>query len=284
MHDLFEGYALGFAQLWASGAALRADMATPLPLPALAPDAPVCMVFSPHPDDEAVAGALPYRLRREGWRVANVAVTLGSNVPRRPARWQELQDCCAFLGFDLLSATGEHQHGMERIAPATATAEPAHWEACVAQVAELLRTHRPRVVVCPHDDDGHPAHIGTHLLVMEALRRMPPDFEARLAFSEYWNTQSRPGLMVELGAPEVGALMGALSQHVGEVARNPYHLGLPAWFMDSVRRGTERVGGAGAAAAPFVFASLYGWQQWADGTARPLAPASWALQQPLPGV
>ena len=284
MQDLFEGYALGFAQLYASGGALRGDMAVPANLPVPAADAPVCMVFSPHPDDEAVSGALPYRLRLDGWRVINVAVSLGSNVARRAARWRELQHCCAFLGFDLVSATGEHEHGMERIAPQTQLTDAAHWGSCVEQVAALLRQHQPRVVVCPHDDDGHPVHIGSHLLVMDALRGMERGFSAHLAFSEYWNTQSRPGLMVELGTAEVGALMGALSQHVGEVSRNPYHLGLPAWFIDGVRRGTERVGAAGAAAPDFVFASLYGWQRWADGALQALPPVHWPLRQPLPGV
>lgn len=284
MQDLFEGYALGFGQLRASGDALRDDMAVPATLPVPATDAPLCVVFSPHPDDEAVSGALPYRLRLDGWRVVNVAVSLGSNVARREARWVELQRCCAFLGFDLVSATGEHVRGMERIAPQTSMAEPAHWQACVAQVAALLRRYQPRVVVCPHDDDGHPVHIGSHLLVMDALRGMDRDFATWLAFSEYWNTQSRPGLMVELGTAEVGALMGALSQHVGEVSRNPYHLGLPAWFMDAVRRGTERVGVAGAAAPPFMFASLYGWKRWADGALQTVPPVHWPLKQTLPGV
>ena len=32
-------------------------------------DAPVCLVFSPHPDDEALVGGLPLRLRAAGWRV-----------------------------------------------------------------------------------------------------------------------------------------------------------------------------------------------------------------------
>jgi hypothetical protein len=45
--------------------------------------------------------------------------------------------------------------------------------------------------------------------------------------------------------------------HAGEVARNPYHLTLPAWMMDNVRRGSELVSGPGAAAPGFAFAALY---------------------------
>ena len=54
--------------------------------------------------------------------------------------------------------------------------------------------------------------------------------------------------MVESSAADVADLMAALSLHVGEVARNPYHLRLPAWMIDNVRRGAELVGGQGGAA------------------------------------
>ena len=54
---------------------------------AVASDAPVALIFSPHPDDECINGGLALRLRREaGMRVVNVAVTLGSNEARRAGR------------------------------------------------------------------------------------------------------------------------------------------------------------------------------------------------------
>jgi hypothetical protein len=60
-------------------------------------------------------------------------------------------------------------------------------------------------------------------------------------------------------------LGAALSLHSGEVARNPYHLRLPAWMMDNVRRGTELIGGQGASAPRFGFATLYRLRGWKDG-------------------
>ena len=59
--------------------------------------------------------------------------------------------------------------------------------------------------------------------------------------------------------------MAATSFHVGEVKRNPYHLSLPAWMMDNVRRGAELVGGQGGAAPDFTFAALYRLQKWSGG-------------------
>jgi len=52
-------------------------------------------------------------------------------------------------------------------------------------------------------------------------------------------------------------LMAALSFHVGEVKRNPYHLRFPGRLIDKVRLGSEVVGGQGGPAYPFPFAELY---------------------------
>ena len=57
-------------------------------------------------------------------------------------------------------------------------------------------------------------------------------------------------------------MITATTFHVGEVKRNPYHLLLPAWMMDNVRRGAELVGGQGAAAPDFTFAALYRLRKW----------------------
>ena len=158
MRNALADYVRAFDGLLRSARAadMRAAAAAPL-APALSA-APVCLVFSPHPDDEAIAGALPWRLRSQaGWRVINVAVTLGSNDARRAARWQEARACCDYLSFELCSASGETQFGMERIAPTTERSEPGHWAACVQKIAALLGQYQPRVIVCPHADDGHPA-------------------------------------------------------------------------------------------------------------------------------
>jgi hypothetical protein len=73
-----------------------------------------------------------------------------------------------------------------------------------------------------------------------------------------------PNLTVEFGPQDLGDMMAALSFHVGEVQRNPYHLLVPAWMQDNVRRGGELVGGQGGAAPDFTFATLYRLRRWAD--------------------
>jgi hypothetical protein len=68
--------------------------------------------------------------------------------------------------------------------------------------------------------------------------------------------------MVEVSAADLADLIAALTFHVGEVRRNPYHLTLPAWMVDNVRRGGEVVGGQGGAAPDFTFATLYRLRRW----------------------
>jgi hypothetical protein len=68
--------------------------------------------------------------------------------------------------------------------------------------------------------------------------------------------------MVELNSDDVADMIAATTFHVGEVQRNPYHLSLPAWLMDNVRRGAEVAGGQGGAAPDFAFAALYRLRKW----------------------
>jgi len=226
-------------------------------------DAPIALILSPHPDDECITGGLALRLMHEsGMRVINVAVTLGSNKDRRPARLRELKNACAWLGFDLeLAKPG----GLDKINPQTRAEKPKDWNAAAKNIAAILTKHQPRAIFFPHESDWHPAHIGTHLLVMDALKTLPRNFKAALIETEFWGQMPSPNLLVESSAEDVADLVAALSFHAGEMRRNPYHLRLPAWLQDNVRRGAELAGGAGSVAPNFTFATIYRLHRWKNG-------------------
>lgn len=212
-----------------------------------------CLVFSPHPDDECIVGGLPLRLRQEaGWRVSNVAVTLGSNPERRASRRAELQDACAVLGFECLLAGAD---GLTDVRADTAARDPALWQQHVEGIAALLARHRPALVLAPHALDDNPSHRGVYRLVAEALAAARLD--TVLAHTEFWSTQAGPNALVQTGIADTARLIAALERHTGEIARNPYHLRLPAFLADAVRRGGELVLGAGEAPPDFAFATLY---------------------------
>jgi LmbE family N-acetylglucosaminyl deacetylase len=230
-----------------------------------APDtaAPAGLIFSPHPDDECLVGGLALRLQREaGLRMINVAVTQGSSRARQAERFQELSDACGWLGFGLEQTA---PNGLEKITVKTRQQEPGHWAAAVQIIAALLARHQPRVIFFPHAGDWNGTHVGTHYLVMDALKAMPRQFETLMVQTEFWGAMAAPNLMVELSVEDLADMLAALSFHVGEVKRNPYHLRLPGWMQDNVRRGAELVGGQGGAAPDFMFATLYRVSQWSQG-------------------
>jgi LmbE family N-acetylglucosaminyl deacetylase len=231
--------------------------------PPLPPAAPRALIFSPHPDDECIIGGLPLRMLREaGVRVVNVAVTQGSRKERQAGRWAELTAACHYLGFDLVETV---PGGLEKVNTRTRQQEAGHWENSVAVIAAILARERPRVIFFPHDTDWNSTHVGTHHLVVDALARQPADFTCTAIETEFWGAMASPNLMVESAPDDVAEMMTALSFHVGEVERNPYHLLLPAWMQDNVRRGGELVGGQGGAAPDFSFCTLYRLREWRDG-------------------
>ncbi len=206
------------------------------------------LLFSPHPDDECITGLLPLRLMREaGKRIVNIPVTYGSNQERQLGRAAELEAACGFLGWEIFRGV----EGFQSLE--------------VSDVINILEKFQPEIVFVPHSKDWNSRHISTHFLVMDALKQMKNDFSCLVVETEYWGAMDAPNLMVEADAQLVADQVAAISLHVGEVARNPYHLLLPAWMQDNVRRGGELVGGQGGAVPDFSFATLYRLRRWENG-------------------
>ena len=203
------------------------------------------LLFMPHPDDECIIGLLPLRLMQEaGMQIINIPVTFGSDPDRQAEREKELTDACGYLGWEL----HKEQEGTRSLE--------------VSDVVAVLTKFQPDVIFFPHDQDWNSRHISTHHLVMDGLSQMPEDFRCRLVETEFWGAMEDPNLMVEGSCEQVADLVAATSLHVEEVARNPYHLRLPAWMQDNVRRGGELIGGQGQAAPEFSFATLYRLREW----------------------
>jgi LmbE family N-acetylglucosaminyl deacetylase len=248
-----------FADLVAEGKSLPLGGFPPTQHPTRATDAPTALFFAPHPDDETILGGLALRLLREAkWNVIDVAVTMGSLKERKAGRWQELQHACQFLGFGLESTAAL---GFDAVRPATRAHDPAGWSRMVEVIAALLEKHRPKVIFLPHELDWNSTHVGVHFLILDALKAAP-GVSCHLIETEFWGQMQTPNLMVEYTADTVADLVAATSFHVGEVQRNPYHVLIPAWMLDNVRRGAELVGGQGGAAPAFLFAQLLRLRRW----------------------
>jgi LmbE family N-acetylglucosaminyl deacetylase len=252
-----------FQKLVKKGQSLKAGKISLGARQRIPPNATTVLIFSPHPDDECITGGLALRLLREAkWNVVNVAVTLGSKCARQAARRRELHNACAALGFGLI-VPGER--GLKQVNPGSRAKNPARWRAAVKTIAGILAEQKPRVIFLPHENDVHPAHAGTHWLVLNALKTLPRSFACFVVETEFWGQMTEPNLLVEIGAVDLADLIAALSEHVGEVKRNAYHARLPAWMLDNVRRGAELVGGRGAKAPDFTFGTIYRLRKWSRG-------------------
>jgi N-acetylglucosamine malate deacetylase 1 len=257
----YRAFVDGFVRLLTEDRAIGATGLARPERPLVPADAPKALIFAPHPDDEVLIGGLPLRLLRElKMNVVNVAVTLGSRVDRQAERWQELKNCCEYIGFGLVS-TGKR--GLEGLNLAAREKDPRGWASSVEVIARILAEHQPAVIFFPHDDDWNKTHRGVHQLLVEALGSS--GLACLTVETEFWGAMDTPNLMVESSAADVADLVAAISLHVGEVARNPYHLRHPAWMVDNVRRGAELVGGQGGKAPAFPFATLYRLRRWENG-------------------
>ncbi len=261
----------GYAQLMREGKKVQLGGIPAAHRPATKTDTPKVLLFAPHPDDECIIGGVALRMLRElGSKVVNVAVTQGSNKGRQEPRLIELRAACQFLGFDLRTT---QPGGLEKISPKGKESDAANWSRSVGIIAGILEEERPGVVMFPHDADWNGTHIGTHHLVVEAMRMLGSRFSTMVIETEFWAAMGSPNLMVEISETDAADLVAAISFHVGEVQRNPYHLTLPAWLQDNVRRGGEIVGGQGGAAPDYTFATLYRLRRWADGAFQNVLPA-----------
>ena len=63
------------------------------------------------------------------------------------------------------------------------------------------------------------------------------------------------------------------SSDLGEVSRNPFHLTVPGWLIDNVRRGGEFVGTSGGNVPDYTFAAIYNVMQWRDGALQTAWPS-----------
>jgi LmbE family N-acetylglucosaminyl deacetylase len=263
----YKGWVDGFVAALQTGEAIGTALGGEPRFIAHRPGAPKVLIFAPHPDDEMITGALPLRLLQERrCTVIDVAVTLGSRPDRRAARLRELEVSCASIGFGLIAPD---RAGLERINLAGRAEDPRGWGIAVNILVGVLAAQQPDIVFLPHAHDWNATHIGTHHVVLDAMRLLP-NLVCRVVEVEFWGAMAAPNLMIESTPTDVAALVAALSLHVGEVARNPYHLRLPAWMMDNVRRGAELVGGQGGAAPRFPFATLYRLRGWKNGAFREL--------------
>jgi len=174
----------------------------------------IALHFSPHPDDELIgAPATLMALRDVGWRIVNVACSLG-RAGQRGRREAELREACRRAGFALRIPSD--RVGLSRI---DERAEAAEGLAALAR-AEIAGSN-PRIVLSPSPHDRHPGHELVGRAVRDALRGGPIPAPAWWMWG-LWDALPLPTLGTAFGAHRLEEALAALSAHRGELQRNDY--------------------------------------------------------------
>lgn len=169
------------------------------------PPIPAVLLLSPHPDDELLGcPAHLFALRDAGWRIVNVALTLGAKAEERPRRHRELEAACEQARFELVLAP-------DGLLDDAAAAAPF-----VAQLAERTGT---RVLAAPSPHDDHPRHEAAGRLALACLRE---GAAPRLWLWGLWADVALPTSLCVYDAERLSDIEQALVCHGGELERNDY--------------------------------------------------------------
>ena len=226
------------------------------------------VAVSPHPDDEILgAGATLVLLASAGWRVVNLACSLGRPADHQRRR-DELLEATRRVGFETVI--------MDPPAALSSGDDLAHAECVVADTVEALAAEvDANLIVSPHPHDGHHGHEAVGRGVRRALSS---DSMRGLTWWMWglWAELPTPTLYVPFGEETLATVAHGLDAHAGENARNDYRRLLAARATAATVLGSDRVFGFGAAQAdPAPYADLltervYNGALWRSGSPRKL--------------
>lgn len=155
------------------------------------------LAFSPHPDDVEIGAAGTLALHcRLGYEVVVCDLTQGemSTNGDPKCRAGEARAAAHLIGLAAREALGFQDRGLEPTPDR------------IRGVAEVIRRHRPRLVLAPHEEDRHPDHGAAARLVREAVFSAglvrygaagPPHRTARVV-SYFVNARPAPDFVVDV--------------------------------------------------------------------------------------
>jgi LmbE family N-acetylglucosaminyl deacetylase len=198
------------------------------------------LVLSPHPDDELLGcPAHLFALRDAGWRIVNLALSLGE-ADQQARRQRELEQACRLAGFELIV-------GPPELRPPAPGAGQAALQQAAERVLELARSLAAALLVAPSPHDDHPAHERTGRLAVAAARA---GAAPRLWLWGLWADLACPNSLCVFDEGRLEEIDRALSAHTGELARNDYGRLLRARAEAAAVLLPERVFGHGSAGLP----------------------------------
>jgi len=232
---------------------------------------PTVLHVAPHPDDELLgAPATLFALRDRGWRVVNLACSLGrpDDAERRRA---ELAEACRRAGFELVIPA--------EFAPIGRTDDLDLARALISQeIRRTLKRTRAALLIGPSAEDGHHGHEVVGRAIEDAVGERP----VRVMFWGLWRDLATPNLLVPFGEDRLTEIVSALGAHQGELERNRFDRLLEGRARANAVLGPERVFGYGSAGIDEPFAELLQDVTWSPGRGwRPEPPRIFDPSAPL---
>jgi LmbE family N-acetylglucosaminyl deacetylase len=228
---------------------------------------------SPHPDDELLgAPAALMALRDAGWRVVNLACSLGRPADRARRR-AELVEACRLAGFELLIPEG--------LPPIGASDDLALAQrALSAAIATALDDLQAGLIVGPSPHDGHHGHEVVGRAIRDGVEARAEPVHAM--FWGLWADLPLPNVIAPFGDERLAEIQRALGAHAGELARNRLDRLVTSRAVAAAVLGPERVFGFGVSGTDSDYAELLTDVAWspADGW-RLTAPRELDAAHPL---
>ena len=236
----------------------------------------VALHIAPHPDDELIgAPATLMALRDAGWRIVNLACSLGRPEQQR-RREAELREACRRARFEL-RLPGEPIDISAGCNRDTARAQVA------ATGAEAIDELKPDLVVSPGPGDRHHGHQVVCEGVGDAIAGNEGS-EPRWWMWALWGSLPQPTLGVRFGEQRMSEVLHSLDAHRGELAGTDYRRAIKARAELNAALAPEHLfgfgsgGSSGARYVELLSEVMRDGGHWMLGEPRWLDPA-----QPLAG-
>jgi LmbE family N-acetylglucosaminyl deacetylase len=211
-------------------------------------------------------------LRDAGWRVVNLACSLGRPADRERRRG-ELAQACRLAGFELeipegLPPIGAHDD--------LALAQPA-LSGAIADAAQDLDV---QLIVGPSPHDAHPGHEVVGRAIRDAVETRGSPIN--VMFWGLWGELPVPNVLVPFDAARLAEIQHALSAHAGELQRNRYDRLVESRAVAHAVLGPECVFGFGGPGGEHDYVELLTQVVWSpEGGWRLPAPREFDASQPL---
>ncbi len=184
------------------------------------------IIFSPHPDDDAIGmGGTIMELVKNGNKVLCVYITSGVSTrnavkgdmsieEKENIRRKEAEQASKVLGTNIHFLNLSYFHGLIE--------KKEHIE----KITKLLEKEKPYIVFVPHPHERHPTHKASTSIVLRALKRSYlPNLDA-IWFYEIMTPIRTPNTIITFDEEIMEKKIEAIKAHESQIERRRYDIGI----------------------------------------------------------